>query len=292
MSKAAAQTGPGPMSVIALEHTFPQAQRVVDDDLAGRILPFALRAFLWLLRPRLARNWMIRSSEKRMPGIWGGMLCRKRYIDDRLIEAAGEIDAVVNLGAGFDTRACRLPALADIPVWELDQPRNITPKRARLKKLFGKIPGHVVLVATDFDHDDLGTTLAAHGYTNNRRTFFVWEAVTQYLTEAAVRNTVDVLAGAAPGSRLVFTYVRKDFIDGRARHGQDALYDRYVVRQRIWRFGLDPDAVAAFVAAYGWHVVEHLGYDELAERYVAPTGRVFTSTPIERIVLAEKEGRP
>ncbi|MEJ2186404.1 MAG: SAM-dependent methyltransferase [Gemmatimonadota bacterium] len=291
MSRAAAQTGPGPMSVIAIERTFPPEQRVVDDELAGRILPFGLRVFLWLVRPRPARDWMIRSSEKRMPGIWAGMLCRKRYIDDRLAEAANDIDAVVNLGAGFDTRGCRLPALADVPVWELDQPANIRPKRARLKRLFGQIPGHLMLVATDFDQDDLATTLAANGYTRNRRTFFLWEAVTQYLTEAAVRSTFDFLADAAAGSRLVFTYVRRDFLDGRAKHGQDALYEKYVVK-RTWRFGLDPDDVAGFVGAYGWRVVEHLGYDELAEQYVAPTGRVLATTPIERIVYAEKVRQP
>lgn len=290
MTRTAAQTGPGPMSVIALEQTFPRAQRVLDDELAGRILPFALRAFLLLMRPRPVRDWMIRSSEKRMPGIWGGMLCRKRYIDDRLGEAAGEMEAVVNLGAGFDTRGCRMPALADVPVWELDLPRNIKPKRTRLRRLFGQIPPHVMLVATDLEHDDLGTTLAANGYTTHRRTVFVAEAVTQYLTEAAVRAMFDFLAGAAAGSRLLFTYVRKDFIDGRAKHGQDALYEKYIVKDTTWHFGLDPDDVADFVGAYGWRVVEHLGYGDLAERYITPTGRGLASTPIERIVYAEKDG--
>lgn len=288
MSRAAEQTGPGPMSVIALEQTFPPEQRIVDDDLAGRILPFGLRAFLWLVRSRPARDWMIRSSEKRMPGIWGGMLCRKRYIDERLADAVHDVEAVVNLGAGFDTRGCRLPALADVPVWELDQPANVRLKRARLRRLFGQIPAHLMLIATDFDHDDLATTLAANGYTTNRRTFFLWEAVTQYLTEAAVRGTFEFLASAAAGSRLVFTYVRRDFLDGRAGHGAEALYRKYV-EKRVWRFGLDPDGVADFVGGYGWHVVEHPGYDELAARYVAPTGRALASTPIERIVYAEKD---
>ena len=41
-------------------------------------------------------------------------------------------------------------------------------------------------------------------------------------------------------------------------------------------------------STYGWHVVEHLGYEELAERYVKPTGRELASTPIERMVYAEK----
>jgi O-methyltransferase involved in polyketide biosynthesis len=39
--------------------------------------------------------------------------------------------------------------------------------------------------------------------------------VTQYLTEPGVRKTLDFLARAAGGSRLAFTYVRKDFLEGK-----------------------------------------------------------------------------
>jgi O-methyltransferase involved in polyketide biosynthesis len=42
----------------------------------------------------------------------------------------------------------------------------------------------------------------------------VWEGVTQYLTENAVRATMAALEPAAPGSALAFTYVHRDFIDG------------------------------------------------------------------------------
>ena len=70
---------------------------------------------------------------------------------------------------------------------------------------------------------ELGAVLAAHGYPASRRTFFIWEAVTQYLSEDGIRATFNFLAQAAPGSRLAFTYIRKDFIDGQARVGQGRL---------------------------------------------------------------------
>ena len=45
-------------------------------------------------------------TEKRIPGGWAAFLCRKRYVDDQLVNAVTEgIDAVVILGAGYDTRA-------------------------------------------------------------------------------------------------------------------------------------------------------------------------------------------
>ncbi|UCH11540.1 MAG: SAM-dependent methyltransferase [Fidelibacterota bacterium] len=288
MSKAAARTGSGPMVTVAIEQHFPKDQRITDDDQAYPILPFGMRAFVWLMRPAAARDWMVRASEKAIPGIWGGMMCRKRYIDEKLVESADQINAVVNLGAGFDTRSYRLPVLADIPTWELDHQANIESKRARLRRLFGEVPAHVRLVPIDFDREEPGAVLASQGYPADRRTFFVWEAVTQYLTETGVRATFDFLAEATQGSRLAFTYVRQDFIDGQVLYGQEAAYNKYVVKDKIWLFGFDPEGVGEFLQEYGWYVVEHLGYEELAERYVKPTGRELASTPIERMVYAER----
>jgi methyltransferase (TIGR00027 family) len=286
MAQPAATTGLV-MVTVAIEQHFPKNQRVINDELAYGILPPGIRPYVWLTRPGWARDLNFRLSERSAPGVWGGVLCRKRYIDDKLVESVGQIDAVVNLGAGFDTRAYRLPALADVPVWEVDQPENIEPKRVRLRKLFREVPAHVTLVPIDFDREELGAVLASHGYSADRRTFFIWEAVTQYLTDTGIRTTFDFLAKAARGSRLAFTYVCKDFLDGQAIYGQEGLYRKYV-KGKIWLSGMDPEGVANFLGAYGWRVVEHLGYEELAERFVKPTGRELPTTPIERMVYAEK----
>ena len=48
------------------------------------------------------------------------------------------------------------------------------------------------------------------------------------------------------------------------------------------------DNVADILGAYGWRILEHLGYKELAEQYVKPTGRSLLSMAIERIVYADK----
>ena len=79
-------------------------------------------------------------------------------------------------------------------------------------------------------------------------------------TETGIRTTFDFLAKAARGSRLVFTYIRKDFLDGQVVYGQAELYKQYVVRNKVWLFGMAPERVAKFLGSYGWGVVEHLGY--------------------------------
>ena len=114
---------------------------------------------------------------------------------------------------------------------------NIDAKWRRMSKRLGTLPAEVRLAAIDFTRDALDATLAAHGYTTQRRTLFIWESVTQYLDETSVRKALDFLAAAACGSRLVLTYVHRDFLGGRRFDGQDALYRRFVTKHGIWRFG-------------------------------------------------------
>jgi methyltransferase (TIGR00027 family) len=217
------------------------------------------------------------------------VLCRKRYIDDKLLEAVSAgIQAVVILGAGLDTRAYRLPALGALPVFEVDFPENIAYKRTKLRELYGSVPAHVALVPLDFNSQDLAGGLASHGYRAEHQSFFIWEGVTQYLSEEAVHKTLSLLAQAKAGSRLVFTYVRKDFIDGTARYGLDALYEAYRGKRQLWHFGLEPEQVAALLEQYAWKELEQAGSQEYLLRYLEPLGRVLPVMEIERAVCAEK----
>jgi methyltransferase (TIGR00027 family) len=151
----------------------------------------------------------------------------------------------------------------------------------------GSIPANIKLVTVDFDRDDLGAVIASRGYSSGVRVFFLWEAVTQYLTEQGVRATFDWLGQAQPGSRIIFSYVRKGFLTARTLYGWEAGYKRFVATG-IWMFGMEPEDCPAFLQTYGWRVIEDVGYDELVSQYVDPVGRNLTSTPVERMVYAEK----
>ncbi|MDX8052326.1 SAM-dependent methyltransferase [Lentzea sp. BCCO 10_0798] len=281
MDTAVAGTAIGPMVIAAADQY--DAHPVVRDDLAARILPTSGRLVAAATRWRPVRSALVAATEKKIPGLWAGMLCRKRYIDDRL--AAADADAVVVLGAGFDTRGCRL---RHERVFEVDLPANVESKRTRLRAIFGEVPPNLSLVPIDFESQHLDEVLAQHGYRADVRTFFVWEAVTQYLTEEAVRATFGLLAHAPSGSELVFTFVRRDFLDGTALFGGEAAYREFVVKRPVWKFGLLPEEVAGFVAPYGWAEVEQLGPPEFTERYIAPSGRSLVVSEIERTVRCVK----
>ena len=283
-----AQTAFGPMVLAAVEQNEPPGHRLVDDDLAELFLPAALRLLVGATRWGPARRLMIRGSEFTGPGLWANMACRKHFIDDKLKEALDDTDAVVVLGAGLDTRAYRVTRQVRIPVFEVDLPVNIARKAKTVRRVLGELPLSVRLTALDFEHDDLLTSLAEHGYHTDYRAFFVCEGVTQYLTEDGVRRTLEGLRAAAPGSRLVFTYVRRAFIDGTDLYGTRTLYRNTRRRHQLWQFGLEPDEVAGFIGDYGWRLVEQAGPEEFVQRYVEPTGRKLPASQLEWSAFAEK----
>ena len=124
------------MVIVAAEQHEPSP--LIHDSVAQRrLLPvggrnaggpnaiFGLRGGPWFYRGR-------QEASRRL----GQLSVRKRYIDDRLIDAAAKgIDAVVILGAGYDTRAYRLNELSGIPICEVDLPANIARKEAALRGL-------------------------------------------------------------------------------------------------------------------------------------------------------------
>jgi O-methyltransferase involved in polyketide biosynthesis len=202
------------MVLAAVEQYEAPARRLVHDDLALSFLPTGSRWFLRATRFSAPRRLLIATMEKSGPGMWASLTCRKHFIDDKLDEALADIDAVVILGSGLDTRAYRLARRTDVPVFEVDLP--------------------------------------------------------------------------TPASRLVFTLVRKDFIDGANLYGAKSLYRRFREKRQIWRFGLAPEMVPAFLGDYGWRVIDQAGPDEIVQRYIRPAGRNLTASEIEWSVYAEK----
>ena len=88
---------------------------------------------------------------------------------------------------------------------------------------------------------DMQGRMSAAGYDPRRRTLFIWEGVTNYLTEDAVDGTLRWCAGAAAGSTVVFTYVHRQVLDApQAFYGTEKLFTTLSAAGERWTFGLDP----------------------------------------------------
>ena len=227
-----------------------------------------------------------------MPGSLGGILLRARYIDDSLVTKLNSgLDQVVVLGAGFDTRAYRLPGIEKTRVFEVDLPGTMELKAKRLSKVLGQIPEHVVLVGIDFDQQELGDVLYQASFQDGRRTFFIWEGVTQYLTKEAVRDTLTFVADSSgKGSGIVFTYIRKDLFQGVDTPDWFQGYLDFAARVGSpVGFGLAPDQLGDYLAGLGLFLVSDVGAVEYKEWYLDPIGRKLSTFDIERAAYAEVE---
>jgi hypothetical protein len=90
------------------------------------------------------------------------------------------------------------------------------------------------------------------------------------------------------GSRLIFTDVRQDFIDGTDFPGAEALYRQCGLGAGVWRCGLVPEGVDGLLREDGWSEREPLGRAEQPGGYLAPAGRDVPVAEIERCVEPEK----
>ncbi|MFF5296147.1 class I SAM-dependent methyltransferase [Paractinoplanes globisporus] len=262
--------------------------RVFDDPLAVRFLHGGYRLLARAARVRPVGLRLSRFIDRRWPGPRPSAVARTRLIDDLVIEALGRgARQVLLLGAGYDSRAYRLPGIARVAVYEADHPATQAVKRRLVRgAVRPERRRHVRYVPVDLLTEDLGDALFAAGFGALEPTVVVWEGVTNYLSEPAVDATLRRLASlTATGSSLIFTYVDRRVLDGEVDAGSWA---EAVRRQgEPWTFGFDPAALPGYLAARGMRLALDLSTRDAAERYLQPLGRIEDAAPFYRVAEAE-----
>ncbi len=276
-----------------IELYYPEDQRLFDDPLAYKFLPFGWRAFLRFFYLPGLRSVVLALRERRMPGTLGAILCRTRYIDDVLKRSLEEgLDQVVILGAGFDTRAYRISSMDGVQVFEVDLPGTRKLKQIRVEKVLGAVPENVTLIGMNFDQENLDEILSAGGFQKGKRTLFIWEGVTQYITAEAVKNTLEfVSAVSGVGSAIVFTYVRQGIIDGSDRPEWARSFLSFA--QKVGSpliFGLDQDELKGYLSDRGLKLIDDVGAADYQDLYLKPLNRELNVFDAERIAFAEVMG--
>jgi methyltransferase (TIGR00027 family) len=156
--------------------------------------------------------------DQRFPPMELWLALRVAYLD-RLVGHAVDrlsIRQVVILGAGYDTRAARLPR-AGVTFFEVDHPATQAAKRERLAKLDNYPLDAARYVTCNFEREDPIERLVANGFSTTEPALVIWEGVVPYLTEPAVRATATRLAtGLDPRSLVAFDFVGKKFASGQS----------------------------------------------------------------------------
>jgi methyltransferase (TIGR00027 family) len=263
----------------AVEHTRPADERAVDDPYAHLFLrpPFSA-----LLRAIGAGQATARLAETLTFGLMPFVVARHRFIDEALLAAleAGEVERLVLLGAGYDTRPFRLAGpLAGVEVVEVDHPATARRRAEVIARHAASLPAIERRVLTvDFVHEDLAKSLQAEGITG-ARTFFVWEGVSMYLTRQAVRHTLRALTDAsAPGSHLCLDLWRLvDDLSWRGTLLRTLPGALSIVGEPI-TFALHPEDAPAFLAREGWEVADLAGPEALSERFLQGDRDAYRAT--------------
>ena len=273
----------------AIESSRRGADRLFYDPLARGFLRPGLRVALHIMRLPGVAPAVLSLQEHRFPGVLGSIQCRTRFIDDALQDAlrAGAKQVVI-LGAGFDSRPYRMAEMCGVRVFEVDRAELFEVKHACLKRMLGDLPPHVTFVAIDFARDELSETLARAGFRPDRRTFIIWEGVSQYLTSQAIDTVWSFVRAATVGSRIVFTYIDRTVIEGALRREADRRVIEFADRGgEPWITGFDPVKLADGLSDRGLAVVEHVGAADYQSRYLDPSGRHLPIYDAERVVVAE-----
>ena len=190
---------------------------------------------------------------------------RVAYLD-RLVGMAVDrlsVRQIVILGAGYDTRAARLPR-AGVQYFEVDHPATQTAKRERLAQLAGYPVDAATYVTCNFEREDPIDRLVANGFSTSEPALVIWEGVVPYLTETAVRATASRLAsGLDPRSLVAFDFVGKKLAVGQNLSDTDQQTRAYVgeLGEPI-QYGSDD--VLPLLAACGFRWVRSLDFNELA----------------------------
>jgi methyltransferase (TIGR00027 family) len=139
----------------------------------------------------------------------------------------------------------------------------------------------VDFIEVDLERAPLGESLDRAGQDPAKKSVFLWEGVTMYLSEAAVESTLAAIAGrSAPGSGLIMSY-------------WEPPRPTPAMRFRLWalskvgepiRSTFTRERMQAMLAHHGFERVDDGGTVEWSARYLP--GR-FLSTP-ERVIWAER----
>jgi methyltransferase (TIGR00027 family) len=273
--------------VVALSRALASETRAAivnpGDGAVQTLLPVDLRIGLKALKASGLAPVAVRASAGFVDHI-----ALRAAILDRQVEAAiaAGISQIVILGAGLDTRAHRLTCLEDADVYEVDHPSTQRGKEAAARAGLPTLARKLVYVAVDFERDRLTDRLAQTGHKSGAPTLWLLEGVVPYLTEGALAGLFgEIGAAAAPGSRLVLTYVPANA--SWLKRSRPALGLLLAIAGEPFQSPITQEALHALLHMYGLSVEEDTGPESWAYTLQAEThGRRIVG--YERLIIASK----
>lgn len=279
MKERVSETAVAIASLRALSNFEPDSMVQCRDEFAELFLPEDRRGALGTPESRAIIKQHIPK------GMYEYIIARTKYFDDVFVQAIDDdVGQIVLLGAGYDSRPYRLGTRANsIRIFELDTKPTQAHKIECLRTHGVDVQQNISFIPMNFETDDTIEVLSRYGYDKQRRTLFLWEGVTFYLSPATVSHMLHRLnEGSGGGSRICFDFQtmtnRSDLI-------KTGLQDETI------KFGIESGDTDHFVEKHHYRVVELVTAANMERRFLTlRNGELFGSImPMMNFLLIEHE---
>jgi methyltransferase (TIGR00027 family) len=204
-------------------------------------------------------------------GFRAGVVARARFVEDLVREQFNRgVRQYVILGAGLDTFAQRTSKdMSGLNIFEVDKPGAQDWKRQRLMDLGLGVPKSLHLVAVNFEAGDLWwEKLTTSGFNPNQAAVVASTGVSLYLSEEAIKATLDQVALLAAGTTLAMTfYLPMDLVDSAERPMLEMVLERARAAGTPFLSFFSPSKMQALALKAGFRTAEHVSRAELIQRY-------------------------
>ncbi len=269
-----------------IETKKPKNERLCYDPIAIAFIGKTKRVIGKIPPLRRLALWYI---EQRHPFLFDCTPARTRYIDEYVNQCIDDgIEQLIILGAGYDSRAYRMERLKEkITVFEIDLPAIQKLKIQRLKKIIDPLPSNVVYIPIDFNTETLRQRMFQSEYDKDKKSLFIWEGVTPYLTAEAVDETLYFVArNSSPGSSIIFSYILKSVVDGTCQlEGAAAIREAFNIESLI--FGIEEGTIESFMSERGYYQIKEISGDYYESEYFTGINRNRKGCCLCRVVSAK-----
>jgi methyltransferase (TIGR00027 family) len=268
MTRDASKTAETIAMVRVSESRKPEDERVCYDQYAIRFISQEVLDFADH-NPEKYKAFVAR-NERLVPGATNSIVARVRFFDDMIKSAINnDLEQIVIIGAGYDTRAYRIEGLSKIGVFEVDHPATQSIKIEKIKEIFNSLPDHVTYIPVDLEVDKFGQRLLESEYNTSLKTLFIMEGILMYLSPEIVDELLSfIVHNSGKGSSIIFDYIPLSVVDGTCELEAGQNWRKGVMDVgEPFKFGINDGETESFLTQRGFTKIRNVTSKDYKKAY-------------------------